>query len=46
MIKRHILNVNELEGVYFDAGSLIKTNKVTAYDYIMVKRYVLGHIKF
>lgn len=46
MIKRHILNVNELQGVYYDAGAIMRSGTVTAYDYIMIKRYVLGHVKF
>ncbi len=46
LIKRHILETSVLSGVYYDAGSIVRENKVTAYDYIQVKRYVLGHIKF
>jgi hypothetical protein len=45
LIKRHVLGVNELQGVYFQAGSIFKPNMVLAYDYVMVKRHVLGHIK-
>ncbi len=46
LIKRHILKASELTGVYYDAGAIVRPNVVTAYDYIQVKRYVLGHIKF
>ena len=42
MIKRHILNVNRLDGAFIKSADMDSNNKIDSTDYISVKRIMLG----
>ena len=41
-IKRHLLKISTLEGIYAESVSFDGTGKISSTDYIRVKRYMLG----
>ncbi len=43
-VKRHILRVSKLSGAYAEAAKVLNGATISARDYIMIKRYVIGNV--
>ena len=41
-VKAHILGINKIEGIYFQAADTSKDGKISAIDYSKVKAHILG----